>query len=169
MFDGLDEIAEIARRRDVVNEIDQGVERLSENSVALQVLVTSRPAAFANSPGLPETDFRYFKLGSLNPALIREYADKWIKARRLQEHEASEVKSILEQKLHQPHLRELARNPMQLTILLSLIHTRSSSLPDKRTALYDSYMDLFFDQKAEKSKVVKEHRDLLVNIHRFLT
>ena len=57
---------------------------------------------------------------------------------------------------------------MQLAILLSLIHTRGGSLPDKRTALYDSYVDLFFSREAEKSSVVRDHRDLLIDIHRYL-
>ena len=57
---------------------------------------------------------------------------------------------------------------MQLAILLSLIHRRGASLPDKRTALYDSYVDMFFDRESEKATVVKENRDLLIRIHRFL-
>ena len=57
---------------------------------------------------------------------------------------------------------------MQLTILLSLIHRKGTSLPDKRTALYDNYIGLFFDREAEKSTVVRERRDLLVDIHRYL-
>jgi hypothetical protein len=57
---------------------------------------------------------------------------------------------------------------MQLAILLSLIHNRGSSLPDKRTELYDSYVELFFSREAQKSVVVREHRDLLVNIHQYL-
>jgi len=39
---------------------------------------------------------------------------------------------------------------MQLAILLSLIQTRGLSLPDKRTALYDSYMELFFNREGRK-------------------
>ncbi len=57
---------------------------------------------------------------------------------------------------------------MQLAILLSLIQTRGGSLPDKRTSLYDSYVDLFFNREAEKSTVVRDHRDLLLDIHRYL-
>ena len=57
---------------------------------------------------------------------------------------------------------------MQLAILLSLIHTRGASLPDKRTALYDSYVELFFSREAEKSTSVREHRELLIDIHRYL-
>ena len=41
-------------------------------------------------------------------------------------------------------------------------------MPDKRTALYDNYVDLFFNREAEKSPNVREHRDLLINIHRYL-
>jgi hypothetical protein len=168
VFDGLDEVAEIETRRDVVDEITKGVTRLRENAASLQTVVTSRPAAFANSPGLPERTFRYFELSSITRPLIDAYTAKWIKARRLQGREASDVRRILRDKLGQPHLRELARNPMQLAILLSLIHTRGSSLPDKRTALYDSYVELFFNREAEKSDVVRAHRDLLIDIHRYL-
>src|SRR5688572_9035762 len=168
VFDGLDEIADITKRQDVVDEIVKGVNRLTENAASLQVIVTSRPAAFANSPGLPDDMFPYFQLNAVNRPLINEYANKWLKARNIQGRQGAEFRGILKDKLDQPHLRDLARNPMQLAILLSLIHTRGSSLPDKRTALYDSYIELFFSREAEKSAVVREHRDLLIDIHRYL-
>lgn len=57
---------------------------------------------------------------------------------------------------------------MQLTILLSLIHSRGPSLPDKRTSMYDAYMEMFFSRESEKSSVVRDNRDLLIDIHRFL-
>ena len=144
VFDGLDEVADLGRRRAVVEEISRGVGRLKDNCASIQAIVTSRPAAFSDSPGLPETDFTHLHLTSIDRQLIDEYAEKWMKARRLEGREASDVRRILRVKLDQPHLRELARNPMQLAILLSLIQTRGGSLPDKRTALYDSYVDRFF-------------------------
>ena len=168
VFDGLDEVADFGRRRMVVEEISRGVNRLKEISASIQTIVTSRPAAFTDSPGLPETDFWHLHLSSIGRQLIDEYTEKWMKARRLEGKEASDVRSILKVKLDQPHLRELARNPMQLAILLSLIHTRGGSLPDKRTALYDSYVDLFFSREADKSSLVRDHRDLLIDIHRYL-
>ena len=168
VFDGLDEVAEISCRREVIEEIRKGIRRLAVNCASLQVVVTSRPAAFANSPGFPEAEFPYYHLEAVTRELIAEYADKWLRARRIKEREGTEVKKILQDKLHEPHIRELAKNPMQLAILLSLIHTRGESLPDKRTALYDSYIDLFFSREAAKSPVVREHRDLLIDIHRYL-
>ena len=168
VFDGLDEVADIRERRNVVDEITKGTKRVQDLSASLQTVVTSRPTVFANSPGLPRNTFLYLQLGSINRTTVSNYAKKWVVARQLRAREATDVMSTLEARLDEPHLRNLARNPMQLTILLSLIHRKGTSLPDKRTALYDSYMNLFFDREAEKSDIVRERRELLVDIHRYL-
>jgi len=168
VFDGLDEVADIEKRREVVNTIHVGSRRLKTNALSLQVIVTSRPAAFANSPGLPEDDFPRYYLDSLTKSLINEYANKWMNVKKLDPRDRTEVKKILRDKLDQPHLKDLAKNPMQLTILLSLIHTDGSSLPDQRTALYDNYVRLFFNREAEKTPVVKKYRDLLLGLHKYI-
>jgi hypothetical protein len=168
VLDGLDEVADISERKEVVSAIVAGVNRLKELAASLQVLVTSRPTAFATSLGFPEKDFPHFNLLSLSKALIFAYANRWLDARKLNERVASGIRRILKQKIELPHLRDLARNPMQLAILLSLIHTRGSSLPDKRTSLYDGYVDLFFNREAEKSEVVRDNRDVLIDLHRYL-
>lgn len=168
VFDGLDEVADITKRQEVVDEISKGIHRLKENTSSLQVIITSRPAAFANSPGFSSKAIPHCQLESLTRNLITEYAERWLTAKKLQGPERAEVRKILKDKLDQPHLRDLAKNPMQLAILLSLIHNRGESLPDKRTELYDSYVELFFSREAQKSHVVREYRDLLINIHRYL-
>lgn len=168
VFDGLDEIADMNGRKDIVDEIVKGVQRLEENAASLQVVVTSRPAAFANSPGMPHAKYPHLQLLSLTRQLILTYAERWLRARHLPVREGSDFRRVLRDKLDQPHLRDLARNPMQLAILLSLLLTRGASLPDKRTALYDFYIDLFFSREAEKSLIVRNHRELLIDIHRYL-
>ncbi len=168
VFDGLDEVADMRRRQEVVDEIVRGVQRLEANAASMQVIVTSRPAAFANSPGMPAGKYSYLQLLSLNRTLVIEYAERWLRARRLDSKQSAEFRGVLKDKLDQPHLRDLARNPMQLAILLSLIHTRGASLPDKRTALYDYYIDLFFSREGGKSPLVRDHRELLIDIHRHL-
>ena len=35
----------------------------------------------------------------------------------------------------------------------------------KRTTLYEEYMKLFFNREAEKSAIVRDHRELLLSIH----
>lgn len=168
LFDGLDEVADISQRKDVVEEIVRGTKKLKEMAASLQTVVTSRPAAFANSPGMPKDSFTYFRLGSLTKPLITDYADKWMKCRHLNDREKAEIRKILRQKLDEPHIKELARNPMQLSILLGLIRSRGASLPDKRTALYEHYIDLFFSRESEKSPIIRDHRDLVIELHRYV-
>ena len=168
VLDGLDEVAEIKQRQRVVEEIASPVTRLTAVATSLQVVVTSRPTPFTNSPVLPRRTFATYSLESLTRPLITEYADRWLLSRAIDDSEAGEIRQILKDKLDEPHLRDLARNPMQLAILLSLIHRRGISLPDKRTALYDNYVEIFFDRESEKAAVVRENRDLLIRIHRYL-
>jgi hypothetical protein len=99
---------------------------------------------------------------------VDEYAVKWMKARGLKSIEQSQLRRVLDAKLQETHTQFLAKNPMQLTILLWLIHNRGASLPEKRTAMYDAYMDMFFSRESEKSDIVRDNRELLIDIHRFL-
>ena len=168
VLDGLDEVADVELRQEVVRKITTSVARLKSVAASLQVVITSRPTHFSNATVLPSETFKTYSLGSLARPLISEYANRWLKSRDIDESDARDVRTILDTKLDEPHLRDLARNPMQLAILLSLIHRRGVSLPDLRTALYDDYVDLFFDREAEKAKVVKENRLLLIRIHRYL-
>ena len=168
VLDGFDEVADIPTRTTLVEEICRASARLGTHCQSLHVIVTSRPAAFGNSPGFPEADWVHLHLKNLGHANILTYKDKWIDAQRLDESEANMVSETLEHKLEQPHLRDLARNPMQLAILLHLIHVQGSALPEKRTTLYDEYMKLFFNREAEKSEVVRDRRELLLSIHGLL-
>jgi hypothetical protein len=167
-LDGLDEVADINERKQVVDEASSGLRRLKALSPSVQAVVTSRPAAFENSPGFSRETFMYFELAALSGKALPAYSEKWIRARGLEARSAAEVRKVIKDKLEQPHMRELARNPMQLAILLTLVHQRGPSLPDKRTALYDSYIALFFDREAEKTPNVAAHRDLLIEIHQYL-
>lgn len=168
VFDGLDEVADIELRRELVCELTKGINRIKENAISIQVIVTTRPAAIADVSSIKFDGFIHVQLQFLNRQQIEEYAEKWFKAKRIDSKERSEIRNTLKDKLNQSHLRELARNTMQLAILLSLIHSRGSSLPDKRTALYDQYVDLFFSRESEKSETVRNHRDLLIQIHQYL-
>ena len=167
-FDGLDEVADIKRRSEVVSGVTKAMHRLRENCPCLKVVITSRPAAFANSPGFDQSSFPHLQLGSVTKSQINSYASKWLNARSLAPKERHEFEQILEEKLDQPHLRDLSKNPMQLTILLSLILTKGSALPDKRTSLYDAYIELFFGRESSKNPVVRDNLDLLKDIHRYL-
>lgn len=168
VLDGFDEIATPDQRAVVVREIDKGLLRLSDGALSVQAIVTSRPSAMPDSPTFNRNNWVTVALSSITNDLALEYAGRWSSARNLTATEQQEVIGILSEKIQSPHLSDLARNPMQLTILLSLIHVRGQSLPDQRTALYESYIEVFFNREAEKTRVVRDNRQLLLDLHGYL-
>ena len=165
VLDGFDEVADVDIRARIVDEVNQAATRLEAHSISSQFVVTSRPAAFSSSHGFREDEWTHLKLNDLRRSNIMAYKNNWIRAQRLTEEEGRLISITLENKLEQPHFRDLARNPMQLAILLHLIHVQGVALPEKRTALYEEYMKLFFNREAEKSSIVRDNRELLLSIH----
>ena len=168
VLDGFDEVADIAERKRVVTEVCTAAERFNTKVQSMQIIVTSRPSAFANSPGFPEHEWNHLELRDLSFSDIRKYRDKWSFSQELDPTDATRLSSTLEKQLDRPHIRNLARNAMQLAILLHLMYMQGAALPDRRTALYDEYIKVFFNREAEKSSVVREYRNLLLSIHGFL-
>jgi hypothetical protein len=168
ILDGFDEVADKATRARLIEQIRPGSERLGSDCRSLQVIVTSRPAAFILSPGFPEREWLHLSLLPMRITQIGEYTDKWIAVRNFPVSEGQDFKKLLLDRVGRSHIRSLAQNPMQLAILLSLISTKGRSLPDKRTALYDSYMDLLFGREAEKDETVRENRDVLIQVHQYV-
>lgn len=73
------------------------------------------------------------------------------------------------EKSREPYLHELAGNPMQLTILLDLLHRQGAATPTQRTDLYDTYVDLLLAREANKHpKAVRDHKEELLEIIPFL-
>ena len=168
ILDGFDEVADIPTRARVVEEICAAADRLDAHARSLQIIVTSRPAAFANSPGFPEDDWVHLELNDLKRSNIAAYKDKWGEAQDLTSAEQDALTATLEEKLRLPHLRDLSRNPMQLAILLQLMHVQGAALPDKRTALYEEYMKIFLNREVEKKQISGDHRELILSIHGLL-
>lgn len=168
VLDGLDEVAETKRRDSVIREINAAARRFHDLAPDIQIVVTTRPSAFAGVSDFTQRLFYYLQLTTLTKPLITEYAERWTAAKRITPRDAATIRRALQSRLEQPHVRDLATNPMQLAILLSVIHSRGTSLPDKRTALYDIYVELFLARESEKTAEVREHNELLIDVHRFI-
>lgn len=168
LLDGLDEVADTDLRQIVVECCEKFIKRLNALGADLQIVVTSRPIAFAKSPAFTPEEYTYFGLGDLSIELIQEYTEAWIKVRSVPADQAAELRLILNESLGQSHVADLARNPMQLAILIWLVYVKGWSLPDKRTALYEAYMSTFLDREADKSPVVRQYRDVLLQLHGYL-
>jgi len=167
-MDGLDEVADLDLRRAVVALVRKALARYDALGANLQVVVTSRPSIFGNKANLNDSGFATIDLANIDRGLAFDYSHKWAKARGLEPDEAASVLSILRDKMELPHIVELTRNPMQLAILLSLIHQVGYSLPDQRTDLYRRYLELFLIREAEKTPSVKKHSAVLISFIQYL-
>ncbi|MFE5193423.1 NACHT domain-containing protein [Streptomyces sp. NPDC056601] len=168
MLDGLDEVPDLNDRKNVVTAVNDAVNRMEFSCPSLVTVVTSRPSAFAKTPGFSPKDYSYLSLGDLSLPLVLNYTDGWLRARNIPHQSAYSIRKALGEKLGQPHIVDLARNPMQLAILLWLVRRLGPSLPDKRTALYSEYMSTFLDREAEKSTIVRDERDLILELHGYV-
>jgi hypothetical protein len=168
VLDGLDEVASTDLRARVVRAIDDFAARLGTYSLSPpQLVVTTRPNASDLSE--PSRDiFETIALSRLAPKLRTEYLRKWADAQSIRGKDRRDLERTFRQRSAEPHILQLADNPMQLTILLYLMRIRGKSVPSGRTSLYTSYMEKFLDREAEKTPAVEEHRDNLEEVTAYL-
>lgn len=168
VLDGLDEVASTDVRAQVVREIDGFAARLGTNSLSPpQLIVTTRP----NASDLAEPSAEMFEtiaLSRLTPKLRTDYLRKWADAQSIRGRDRRDLERTFRERSAEPHVLQLADNPMQLTILLYLMRLRGKSVPSSRTGLYTSYMEKFLDREADKTPAVEEHRDDLEEITAYL-
>ncbi|RYH00212.1 MAG: hypothetical protein EON58_01115 [Alphaproteobacteria bacterium] len=167
-LDGLDEVGEQERRQEVVNQVTRGVSRLRANAMSLTVLVTSRPTAHTQSASFSERSYLRLKVLPLSKEQATEFGKKWIAVNNIPRQEAKDVLNLLTHKMSLPHLQQLSRNPMQLTILLNLVRAQGSSLPDQRTNLYADYLKIFLDRESEKNDQIRDNRNLFESLHEYV-
>lgn len=167
VFDGLDEVAQRATRKRVVEEIEKFIGRWRTSPVPPKIVVTTRP----NVSKLAEPSSQWFEtitLIKLDQALRTAYLRKWCAARGIVSHARRELMHTFDTRTAEPHIAQLAENPMQLTILLYLLHLQGHSVPDRRTPLYDDYMKTFLNREAEKSASVRDNRENLEEVTAYL-
>lgn len=105
-------------------------------------------------------------LDQLTPPLRMKYLDRWTAQSRLTAREVTDLRATFTANISEPHVSDLAGNPMQLAILLHLMQRRSV-LPEKRTELYDRYIDVFFDRES-KNPAIAQHKKVVIEFHKLL-
>ena len=163
-------VADVATRNRIVAEVSDAAARIGEDALSAQIIITSRPAAFANSPGFPRDEWQHDQILALSGTAIEAYPEKWLEGRNADAREKATVLSVLREKLRQPHVRDLARNSYATR------NTARSNFPSKEPhyqtrreqPFTTSCIDIFLDREADKSIIVRDHRDLLIQIHRYL-
>ena len=136
LLDGLDEVAEDAKRYDVVRRIDNFLEQFDRN----RAIITSRPAGYR--PDFFRTEeFPHYQIQPFDDQKISAFIDSWYNSRFQDQAEAQRRKESLRKALdHNDQITMLARNPLLLTII-ALIHRYQAVLPKERYKLYDKAVE----------------------------
>ncbi|MBD2024277.1 HEAT repeat domain-containing protein [Leptolyngbya sp. FACHB-711] len=132
LLDGLDEVAEEARRYKVVERIESFLGTHRRNPA----IITSRPAGY--KPDFFRTDeFPHYEILPFDDDQIQAFIDHWYESRFATKAEAQRRKESLRKALAESdRIKLLARNPLLLTII-ALIHRYQAVLPKERHKLYD--------------------------------
>lgn len=168
VLDGLDEVGSPATRARIVREIDKFVGRGKAYTNPPKVVVTTRPSAGELSEPSPDL----FEIVTLNQLTVEQrdaYLRKWCAVRGIKGKDGRALRKSFKDKSREPYINELAGNPMQLTILLDLLHQQGAATPTQRTDLYDKYVELLLAREANKHpKAVRDHKEELLEIIPFL-
>jgi hypothetical protein len=152
-FDGLDEVTLLEERRKVSKWIDDLCATFPQN----HYVVTSRTVGYREAP--LHNGFHKFGLCDFDSEDIRQFVFKWqdaVDAIRPGESGADrrvrirkDVERLLDIMKEKPGIRNLASNPLLLTIVL-LVYNSRTRLPEERGRLYDECIDVLLEhiQKA---------------------
>lgn len=139
-LDGLDEVWAVDRRKAITDAVRALATRYRNN----RYLVTSRIVGYGEAP-LDRRDFAHHTILPLEDADIEQFVRKWYTAReRDAVHRAEQIKDLLGTLESEPRIRDLARNPLLLTII-ALVHRIEAELPHERVKLYDKCVTVLVD------------------------
>jgi hypothetical protein len=168
VLDGLDEVGSFTARKKVVDAINKFAGRGKAYADPPRIIVTTRPSA--GELAEPSLDlFEIITLNQLTAEQRDEYLRKWCAVRDIRGKDGRTLRKSFKEKSREPYIRELAGNPMQLTILLDLLHEQGAATPTQRTDLYDKYVELLLAREANKHpQTVRAHKEELLEIIPFL-
>lgn len=154
VFDGLDEVFDRRRRQEVVSQIAGFAADFPE----VRVIVTSRVVDYARRI-LTDVGFTHFTLQDLDPEQTAEFLEHWY---RLAIHDQPQDALIRQARLldamrHSHAIRELAGNPLLLTILA--IIGKHQSLPRERWKLYDHAATVLVEHWDVNRHLRDQHQD----------
>lgn len=167
-LDGLDEIGNDTLRDQV---LDSTIETIIRFEMSLQtdirVVLTTRPPAVQGHREKLE-GFVSLMLAPMEHHQINEYLDRWLKVQISSRKERNLIQTTFNSRRQDSHVEALARNPMQLSVLLHLIKLKRAAFPNHRAELYRDYFQIVIDRDIDKSPELSEKRNLVEGLHSYL-
>ena len=168
LLDGLDEIGNDLLRDRVLDAAMDAVNRFEKAlRTDVRVVLTTRPPAVVGRWNKLE-GFTRVVLTPMESGRIDEYVSRWLDAQIDTEDERDRIRTSFNSRRGESHVEALARNPMQLSVLLQFIDLKGEAFPDRRAELYRDYFQIVIDRDVEKSPELREHRELVEGLHSYL-
>ncbi|MEV7071647.1 NACHT domain-containing protein [Streptomyces sp. NPDC093990] len=133
IFDGIDEIIDIVRRKQFVRVIESFASRYP----LIPVLVTARRVGYGKAPF--SSEFSVYELDDFSDDQVFEYTTKWFEAT---ERGSAEKDAFLRETENVPDVRT---NPLMLSLLCALYRARGY-IPRNRREVYKACADLLFQR-----------------------
>jgi NACHT domain len=149
IFDGLDELLDTSRRRDVSDRVEQ----FCAAYPLAPVLVTSRVVGY-DQARLDDTQFSCYRLGGFGDDEVAEYAGKWFRSQEgLAPAEATaKAAAFLAESAHATDLRA---NPLLLS-LMCILYRGAGSLPGDRAGIYARCAELLLRKWDEQRDLYRK-------------
>ncbi|MFE8915280.1 NACHT domain-containing protein [Streptomyces globisporus] len=134
IFDGIDEIVDVARRTNFVRT----VEAFANRYPLIPILVTARRVGYSKAP-FNNKDFTIYELDDFSDEQVSQYTEKWFAATERSEHDRQ---AFLRETENVPDVRT---NPLMLSLLCALYRARGY-IPRNRRTVYEACADLLFQR-----------------------
>jgi GTPase SAR1 family protein len=139
IFDGLDELLNTNRRREISGDIESFCNYYS----SVPVLITSRKVGYEQAP-LDESKFEIFRLDAFDNLQVEEYATNWFAAdaNLTADERERKTKGFIEESRIAPDLRS---NPLMLALMCN-IYRRENHIPKNRPEVYRKCAEMLFER-----------------------
>ncbi|MFE9235175.1 NACHT domain-containing protein [Cellulosimicrobium funkei] len=139
VFDGLDELLDTTRRREMTDR----VEAFSNNYPQAPILVTSRRVGYVEA-SLDPTVFSTYSIAGFNDEDVREYVERWFK--HVDDQDGEGLSATCESFLAEASsIRDLTATPLILS-LLCIIYRGQGYMPKNRPLVYEKCANLLFER-----------------------
>ncbi len=140
VLDGLDEVPTPEQRQFVRD----AVQAFADRHQTARILVTCRTLSYQD-PRWQLAEVPVFNLAPFDSEEIDRFVGAWfadlLSLGRIKTEDVPHLTQGLRSAVRRPDLRELASNPLLLTVM-ALVHTHKGRLPDARALLYEDTVDI---------------------------
>ncbi|MBW4600394.1 MAG: NACHT domain-containing protein [Calothrix sp. FI2-JRJ7] len=170
ILDGLDEVVVPELQNKMLGRIQNFLSFADTLNADLMIVATSRPKEFDNkyTNFFNSKRFLHLDLVQLSSKKVKEYAEKWIIAKRFKDEEKQRIISTLEECQHDNNTCALLTSPLYVTIILLIIKKRGRP-PSQREDLFYKYWEVIFAREKSKDKgIIQSDESILFALHSYL-